>query len=389
MKAVCHITFSEFPADGRVKRYVNSLLKEGYFVCVICKSDPYGKKKEAAGNLYIRRLNVQKKRGSYISRTLEYILFFVKASSLALYYFFKYRVRTYHAHTLPDFVSLTAFLPSMLGAKVILDLHEFTPELLMHRKKLPANSMLIRFSRLVEKISVWFADELITIHEGVVELIGKRNNRELIEIINGIEENEYAGFEKTDTETFDIVYNGTINDTINLEDTVYALAKVRETIPAEEFCKIKFNIFGTGPMLELILEETKKHRLEDTVIYHGKIPYYKMIEELKKMDVSVQPLHRVYATDMSYPIKIPELVNLRIPVIISRLDTMLRYYDEDCFFYFNGGDINSFAERIIEVKSSPVKAREKTEAALKAYDKISWEKVMKPRYLELVGKIAA
>ena len=389
MKAVCHITFSEFPADGRVKRYVNALLKEGYFVTVICKSDPYGNKKETAENLFIRRLNVQKKRGSYISRTFEYIMFFVKAAYLALFYFFKFRVRIYHTHTLPDFVSLTAFVPQLLGAKVILDLHEFTPELLMLRKNLPETSALIGFSKFVEKVSVWFADELITIHEGVVKLIGKRNKREMTEIINGIEENEYAGFEKIKTDNFNIVYNGTINDTINLEDTVYALAKVREMISQEEFSSIKFNIYGTGPMLELILEETKKFDLEDTVIYHGKVPYSKMIDELKKMDVSVQPLHRVFATDMSYPIKIPEMINMRIPVIISRLDTMLRYYGEECFFYFEGGNIASFAETILEVKNNPGKAAEKTKAALEAYEKISWERVMKPRYLSLVKKMAA
>jgi hypothetical protein len=99
-----------------VKRYVNALLKEGYFVCVICKRDPFGEKKEIAGNLYIRRLNVQKKRGSYISRTLEYILFFVNASLLALYYFFRYRARIYHTTPcLTLFPYIPAFFPAMLG----------------------------------------------------------------------------------------------------------------------------------------------------------------------------------------------------------------------------------------------------------------------------------
>jgi glycosyltransferase involved in cell wall biosynthesis len=280
-------------------------------------------------------------------------------------------------------------VPRLLGAKVILDLHEFTPELLMLRKNLSPNSLFIRLSRFVERISIWFADELITIHEGVVELIGKRNKREMTEIINGIEENEYAGFERIKTGNFNIVYNGTINDTINLEDTIYALAKVREKIPAEEFSSVKFNIYGSGPMLGLILEETKKYGLEDTVIYHGRVPYSRMVEELKKMDVSVQPLHRVFATDMSYPIKIPEMVKMRIPVIISRLDTMLRYYGEECFFYFEGGNTDEFAGRILEVKNNPELAAQKSEAALAAYEKISWEKVMKPRYSALIKKTAA
>jgi glycosyltransferase involved in cell wall biosynthesis len=385
--SVCHISFSEFPADGRIKRYVNALINEGIFVVVICKSDPFHNKKELTENLYVRRLNVQKKRGNYISRTLEYVLFFVKASVLALYYFFKFRIKLYHTHTLPDFVSLTAFVPRLFGAEVILDLHEFTPEILILRKNITEKHWLVRLSKLVEKISVWCADELITIHDGVVELIGSRNKRQMLAIINGVEKDEYAGFERIKTDEFNIVYNGTINDSINLEDVVYALAVIRDKIPEPEFNRIKFNLYGTGPALEFILGEAKKHKLEKSVIYKGKVPYTQMIQELQKMSVCVLPFHRTLGADLSYPIKVPEMVNLRIPLIISRINTVLKFYPEECFFYFDAGDVAALAEQILKVKNNAALTEEKAGKAIEAYERISWEKVMKPQYLDLVRKL--
>lgn len=386
--SICHISFSEFPADGRVKRYVNALVKEGFFVVVICKSDSYHPKTEEQNRLFIRRLNVKKKRGNYISRMIEYISFFIKAAYLALYYFFKFKVKIFHTHTLPDFVSMTALVPRLFGAKVILDLHEFTPEILVIRRNVPDTNWLVRLAKLVERLSIKCSDELITIHEGVVKLIGTRNKREILEIINGVEENEFSGFERELSDEFNIVYNGTINDSINLEDVIYALALIRGQLQEEEFKKIKFYLYGSGPVLNFLLDEAVKNRLEHAVIYKGKIPYSKMIKELRKMSVCVLPLHRTMGADLSYPIKIPEMVNLGIPLAVSRLNTALRYYPEDCFFYFDSNTPVSLAKQLLLVKNDPELARQKAKNALEAYEKISWERVMKPRYLALINKMA-
>jgi glycosyltransferase involved in cell wall biosynthesis len=385
--AVCHISFSEFPADGRIKRYVHALVNEGFYVVVLCKSDPFHDKTESRENLFIRRLSVEKKRGNYISRTIEYIFFFVWAAFWAFVYFFKFKIRIYHTHTLPDFVSLTALLPRFFGAKVILDLHEFTPEILIIRKNITAKHWLVRLSKIVEKLSVKCANELITIHEGVVELIGTRNKRDMTAIINGVEEDEFAGFEKVKTDEFNIVYNGTINDSINLEDVIYALNLIRERMPESEFKKIKFNLYGTGPVLKFLLDEAAKYKLENSVIYHGKIPFDKMIKALGKMDLCVLAFHRTFGADLSYPIKVPEIINLKIPLIIPRLNTMLRFYPEECFFYFEAASVEDLAKQILLVKNNTVLAEEKSINALKAYEKISWENVMRPRYLNLINKL--
>lgn len=385
--SVCHITFSEFPADGRVRRYVNALVENGIFVNVICIQDTFNPPIEEKENLRIHRLGVPKKRGSYLSRTFEYIVFFFRASFAAFRSFRKYKTKIFHTHTLPDFISLAAFFPRLLGAKVILDFHEFTPEILMLRKNLPEKNWLIRFSKIVEKISASSADELITIHEGVALLIGKRVKRTLMIIINGVEENEFRGFTKSPTDDFNIVYNGTINDTINLEDVVYALGLLRNKVSAEEFSKIKFLLYGSGPVLNFILSEADRMGLRDTVIYKGRVSHVQITEELKKMSICILPLHKNLPTDLSYPIKIPELINMGIPIIISRLETMQRYYSEDAFFYFDAGDVNSLSEIILRIKRNPSIVKAKIENALKDYQKISWESVMRPRYLELVNKL--
>jgi len=383
-KKLCHVSFSPFPADPRIRRYVNCLIAAGYKVFVICIGDNTELKHESLPNLEIFRLNISKKRSSYIRRVYEYVMFFLKAGIKSTTLFFKHKIKLFHTHNLPDFVVFTALIPKIFGAKIIFDMHELTPEAMMMRENIGENSFIVRLSKFIEKISVKTANFHITIHDIASDILSARNKTEFVQIINGVEIKELAGLERKPGNDFNIVYHGTINPNLNLGLILDALNVIKQTMGAEEFSKMKFVLYGTGPSLTGLIDKAEKLGLGNNFSYKGALKHDEMLNELCTASLSVYPpLNNIY-TEICYPIKITELINLGIPVIVSRYKTICYYYPEECFFYFDAGDINGLVKQILSVKNNPVLVSEKVKAAKEAYKKVSWEDIMKKRYLDLI-----
>src|SRR5439155_26097136 len=77
-------------------------------------------------------------------------------------------------NTLPDFLIFAAVFARWMGAKLILDMHEITPEFFMSKYRIAESSFIIRLTKIVEKISFDFADHVITINEPIQHLLGRR-----------------------------------------------------------------------------------------------------------------------------------------------------------------------------------------------------------------------
>ncbi|MCX7877170.1 MAG: glycosyltransferase [Ignavibacteria bacterium] len=387
-KLICHICFSEYPSDQRVRRYVNELISNGYDVVIICIADEFNKKSEFNDKVRIIRLNVSKKRGSYSSRFSEYLMFFLKSFFMSIYVYFKYRPVIYHMHTFPDFIVFAGIFPKLAGSKLILDMHELTPEAMMMRENLSDKNLLIRFLKFTEKLSVKFADRVITIHEIAEEILRKRNKKEFISIMNGVDRREAGEIQKKSDGYFNLVYNGTINPNLNLGLVVKSMIVLREKLNEAQSEKIRFLLYGKGPDLNNLLKEAESTGLSEQVIYKGNLNYKEMLSELAYASAAVYPpLPNIY-TDICYPIKITEMINFRIPVIASRYKTLIHFYPEDCIFYFNPGDANDMAERIIEVMNDPRKVSDKTENAFNKFRNYSWENVMKKKYMKLIDELS-
>ena len=387
MKSICHILFSEYPNDPRVRRYVNELLAKGYRVIVICIVDEYNKKSECNGNLKIIRLNVTKKRASYITRVYEYLMFFIKCFYYSTKVYFTDKVRLYQLHTFPDFIVFSSVIPKLLGARIILDMHELTAETMMERESFNYNHIIIKLLLLVERLSVGFAHDVITIHDIAASILSSRNKRKFNVIMNGVDEKELIICKKYSDGYFNIVYNGTININLNLSLVLDAL-KIIKSKNADDVNKIRFLLYGKGPDTMRMLAKAESLNLKDNVIYQGVVSYEDMLKELGKASALVFPPLKNVFTDICYSVKITEMINLRIPIIASRLKTLYYYYPEECFFYFDPGNVQMLAEKILEVMNNPQIVKQKTEAALRRYKSYSWD-VMKQRYMKLINELEA
>jgi hypothetical protein len=67
------------------------------------------------------------------------------------------------AHNLPDFLVFAALVPKLLGARLILDLHDLMPEFYASRFKSGMTSFPIRLLCWQERLSCLFAKHVITV----------------------------------------------------------------------------------------------------------------------------------------------------------------------------------------------------------------------------------
>src|ERR1019366_3267693 len=130
-KRVCMLVYSNYEADGRVRRYAETLAGRGDHVDVIALDDGAGQLGDASiSGVTVHRIQHRERnersKWTYASRLLRFLL----ASSVFLTRR-QDRVRydLVHVHNVPDFLVFAAWYAKWGGAKLILDIHDIVPEL--------------------------------------------------------------------------------------------------------------------------------------------------------------------------------------------------------------------------------------------------------------------
>ena len=110
-----------------------------------------------------------------------------------------------------------ALVPKLLGAKVILDIHDLMPEFFAGRFDKPMDSSLVRLVRLQEKLSCQFADHVITVTEFWRQSLIKKGipEHKVSVVMNLADSRIFKPSSSTDSaklasDKFRIIYHGTI-----------------------------------------------------------------------------------------------------------------------------------------------------------------------------------
>src|SRR4029079_1422114 len=103
-----------------------------------------------------------KKRGSLLRYFFEYAAFFAWAFVRVPIQMRRRHYAIIDVNTLPDFLVFAPVVASWMGAKIVLDMHEITPEFYMSKYGIPPDSWLVRLMKFQERISMGFPDHVIT-----------------------------------------------------------------------------------------------------------------------------------------------------------------------------------------------------------------------------------
>src|SRR5580765_1394891 len=177
-KRVAVLLFSHYPADPRPRRAAEALAAHGAQVDLICLRDGNGEAaRETYGNINVTRVPLKRERGGKLGYIRQYVAFVLTSFFYLTSRSLTRRYHLVHVHNMPDVLVFGAIVPKLLGAKIVLDLHDPMPELMRTIFKLPEDSFSVVVLKWLEKSSIRFSDLALTVNLACKRIYSSRSCR--------------------------------------------------------------------------------------------------------------------------------------------------------------------------------------------------------------------
>ncbi|MFP4379512.1 MAG: glycosyltransferase family 4 protein [Candidatus Sumerlaeia bacterium] len=386
---ICMCVFSYYPADARVRREAEALVEAGIQVDVVSLRQEDQKKKETVNGVGVYRLPVKRKRGGKLRYMWEYFAFILLSLFKITGLHLGKRYQIVHVHNMPDVLIYCALFPRLLGAKAILDLHDPMPEVFMTKYDMNYDHKAIRLLRFLEKLSIAFANQVLTPNIAFRNLFVRRScPAEKIEIVmNAPQESIFeAALEKAqprpdEGQVFRLMYHGTVVERHGLDTALEAVELLRDKIPG-----LCFEVYGEGDFVETFLEIRKEKKLEDIVHYHGFVTMETIADAIPHIDIGLIPNKRSTFTEINLPTRILEYLSMKKPVIAPRTQGILDYFEEDSLYWFEPGNAQSLSEAILRAWENPDEKDKVLKKGRAIYEKHRWSRE-KERLIGIVSPL--
>jgi glycosyltransferase involved in cell wall biosynthesis len=371
------IVHKNYYSDPRVKRYVNSLLNLGVSVDVICNAKPGDRFQEKLDLLKVYTIPLVHHHSSKTYYLFEYavafILYFFKLTLLHL----RNHYDVIHVHNIPDFFVFTAILPKLLGARIILDIHDPMPELYLSKFGGHVNGFISRVIQLQEKISCSMANSVITANSNFKANLVKRGIPPgKISVVNNVpnsllfNRNAYINQRHSKKESFTLIYPGTLAPRYGLEISIKALVELIPKIP--QICLVV--IGGYSSYQETLVQLANQLGVISHVQFNPIVPVEEVPYILAGADVGIYPALCSPHMNIATPTKVLEYAYMGIPIIASRLKILEDLFGDSAIKYFEPGNSKQFAECVLELFETPALREELVRNADREYiQKNSWE----------------
>jgi glycosyltransferase involved in cell wall biosynthesis len=394
MKTICLLVQNHYDMDIRVRRKAEALVAAGFGVDVLALAGtPDRRGSYALNGVNVYTLPLGKKRGSRVRYAFEYLAFFCWASWKLSVLMEKRRYRVVDVNTLPDFLIFAGAYAKLRGAKLILDMHEITPEFYMSKYGLGESAWSIKLHKLLERLSFGFADHVLTINEPIAKLLegrGLRASRTTV-IMNAVDDALFAAAAgEPPAESagrpeaqFVMMYHGTLTRLYGLDIAIEAFGIAHTEMPGAEFW-----ILGGGPEKPALETLAQRRGISEKVKFIGNVLPQEVPQWLKRCQVGVLPTRRDVFLDFSFSNKLSEYIVMDKAAIVSRLKAIRYYFSEGAFAFFEPNDPADLARQMIRMYNSPAQRTQQAKQATQEYAPICWS-VMKQRYLNTVNELIA
>ena len=375
------LLFSHYPADPRPRRAAEALAAEGVTLDLFCLRDGQSElAREHFGNVQVFRVPLKRHRAGKISYVMQYAAFLLSCFLHLTLHSFKRKYDFVHVHNMPDVLVFSALVPKLLGARVILDLHDPMPELMQTIFKLPEKSSEVSTLKRLERWSIGFADLVLTVNLACKKIYSSRScPPEKIEVIlnspddeifrpTAIELNHLNG--AAPSRSFAILYHGSLVPRNGFDLAVDALEEVRRTIPSA-----RLTVCGERtPYFESVMESARARGLQDSICYLGVRNLDQIVEAINGCDLGIIPNHRNIFTEINTPTRIFEYLALGKPVIAPKAPGIQDYFGERDLLFFELGDAVDLARRIEFAFAHPNDALETARRGQEIYRAHTWRR---------------
>jgi len=375
-KRAAVLLFSYYPSDPRPRLAAEALANAGISVEVVClRERPDEPRREIINGVFVRRVRLTRHRGGKLSYLAQYAAFIV---CCFIYLALRSPTRRYdlvHVHNMPDVLVFSAIIPKLLGAKIILDLHDPMPELMQVIFGFSENSLTIRLLKTLERWSIKFSDLVLTVNEACRRLYCSRGcpENKIKVVINAPEEDLFpyrpvAANGSRPPKPFAALFHGAMVKRNGLDLAVDAFGDVRDVIPGATLM-----VCGeSNSFLQEIMNTVKDRGLHENVRYLGAKSRSQMVETINECDVGIIPNHYNRFSEINTPTRIFECLALGKPVIAPRTKGIEDYFSDEDIIFFEPGNAHDLAKKIEFVFSNPAKVTTIVERGQQVYLDHTW-----------------
>ena len=345
-----------YPQDVRVRREANALTAAGYTVSVICPAKPGQPSREVIKGVRIYRYPEPSGANGFLGYLWEYAYSTAASFAISMIVFFHGGFEVIHAHNPPDtFVFIAAFY-KMFGKRFVFDHHDLSPE--MYEARMPGGGNRVVYHALVllEKLTCFFANHVITTNESYKKIEMERGGvpQERITVVrNGIEldrarntEPERALVEKG---KIIIGYVGVMGFQDGVDYLLRALHHLIHDLRRTDFYCV---LVGAGDAWPKLRNLAQQLGLDPYVWFTGFVPSEKMSGCMCAADICVAPEPSNPFTDRSTMVKMVHYMSISKPIVAFDLPEH-RFTGADAAIYVKPNDELAFAKAISELMDDP------------------------------------
>jgi glycosyltransferase involved in cell wall biosynthesis len=289
---------------------------------------------------------------------------------------------------MPDFLIFTALVPRLLGARLLLDIHDPMPEVFMSKFGSGRKSRAIRLMELQERWSARLAHAIITANERFrMLLIERGESPDKITVVNNLADPRIfrrdLAVRPEERRSFTLLYPGTIAPRYGLDVAVKALPALARHIP-----NLRLRIIGADSSHRAELGQLAAQLgVTPWIEFGGVVPLHEVPREMLQASIGIYPARLDPHMAIATPSKVLEYAAMGLPVVASRLPILTDSFSPAAVRYFEPGNVDEFAQCIIELYDHPEQRAALVREADREYvARSSWAAECS-RYLALIGRL--
>ncbi len=394
--SIAMVAYTHYESDPRCRREASVAAEAGWDVHFYALSQDGRRRTVSCDGIHLHQLPLQRYRGNSASvYMMSYLRFLVLAKAALLAGQLRWRFRIVHINTMPDFMVLAGLWPRILGAKIILDIHDVMPELYMTKFDLPASHWKPSLVRTIEVASARLAHVVLTAEHPKAKLLAEHGiPAEKIAVLLNLPDESVFRPEIMRREPlplpddpgadFHLVYHGTVAHRHGLDRAIGAVDKLTGDWPG-----IRLSILGEGDHLAALLEQVKRLGLGERVYFSQAYrPIEEIVPVLQTAHLAVIPTREVISTDYMLPTKLLEYLALGIPVICTPTRTVRHYFGDRHPLYLEDSSPEGVAAKIAWVRENYADAAALTLQARETFFRQYAWSTHKQTYVALLERLA-
>ena len=384
------VTYSAFPFDPRPRRAVDVLVAEGATIDLICVGHGNDPRRETLNGVNVLRIPFKHPRRGKFEYAFRYSAFILVSSILFAVRSLVRRYDLVYVHNMPDILVVSSLLPKALGAKVVLDLHDPMPELMMAIFGAGEENSSVRWMKRLEKWSIARADLVVTVNIACQRIFSGRScPAEKIAVVMNAPDGQIFP-ERTvrmdgvpnraADKPFVIMYHGSLVERNGLDVAIDALVRVKRAIP-----NVELRVYGTpSPFLDRVMEQARNKGVQDVVRYLGRKQLEDLVPEINSCDLGIIPNHRNAFTDINTPTRMFEYLAMGKPLIAPSTQGIEDYFSKESLLFFEPGNSDDLAQQIEYAYFHPREMMEIMRRGREVYLDHTWERERET----LIGRVS-